>query len=151
MITMPLQVPDQYRMVRRHQASIVHGPGEAGSLILQGTGVHGFKTFEVNADTGVFPTRLGSPIQAADQSVGALAAGTQFDVRVSATDRDLSNHLLDAFDLNRSLLKNPPDFINQLINDMLITDALSQMLDDGPADNSEAPLGFTLFLTGSAK
>ena len=73
-----------------------------------------------------------------------MSALAQIDVRILLTNGNLSHHLFNMIHLNRALLQNTPDLINQLLDNMLITDALSQILQQITTDLRQTALGFTL-------
>ncbi|EWH02290.1 hypothetical protein Q427_09570 [Halomonas sp. BC04] len=150
-ITVIEQVAYQDWVIGRCQAGIVHGAGKAGGLALQGRVVHAGEPLAVDLDARILATRLGRAKQRADQAVGALAADTQVDRWIGLADGDLGDHLLDRIDLDRALLEDAPDLLDQLVDDVLIADAVGQVTEQVARYLGKAPLGLALGFTRGAE
>ena len=64
---------------------------------------------------------------------------------------DLSDHLFNGIDLNGALLEDAPNLINQLVDHILIADALGQVLEELAGYIRQAPLSFSLGFAGRIK
>ncbi len=138
-------------MIGRNQTGIVHGSGKTRRLVLQCAGVHRLKALLIHLQARILAAGLGGTKQAADQSVGALPADTQLDGRIDLTDRNLGDHALDAVHLNGPLLQNPPDFLNQLVDDVFVANPLRQVSVQRSGNQRETPLLLSLRLAGRPK
>ena len=129
----------EHRLIRRHQTGVVHRAGEAVGLLLQGLAVHARQALGIHLQPRILHGRLGGSEQGAHQTVRAAAVGYG-DRRVVQAGGDLRDHRFKVVHPYRPLGQNPPDLLDQPVDDVVVTDARHQQLQHAAHGHRHAPL-----------
>ena len=106
----------------------MHGLGKGDGFLHQGGIVHVRQSFGIDFKTGVFTATFGGAEYGVDQLQGVVADFSAQGVGFFQADGNLGHHVLDALNLHRALLQNPPDFGHQVLQQVFISQMLEQVV-----------------------